>query len=495
MNISELLEGAPKHQVRGPQNLEVTDICNDSRKVKAGCVFVALKGTKFDSHDTLNEVMWKKPAALVVEELNKVPTDYKGCVISTSNNRQFVDFISHKFFNNPSLDMVCIGVTGTNGKTTTTYMLEKIFEDQGLVTGVIGTINHHVGEKIWPTNLTTPDSIELHRRLREFSDHGAKALAIEVTSHAIDQYRGNSIVFDAAIFTNLTRDHLDYHSDMENYFLTKTRLFTEILARSESKRKTAVINIDDEYGRKLHSIYSGKTMTFGTHDATLNYKILSEDFSGSTIAVRCPKGDVEFKLPIPCRYNVANAMGALAAAVAVDLDFMEAAFSLSGISGIKGRLERVENRLGLHIFVDYAHTDDALKNVLNSLREIRKNLKANSKIITVFGCGGDRDKGKRPLMAIAAVNGADHVIVTSDNPRTENPQSIINDVMAGVPQELIGKKVEAEIHRRRAIEKSIRMANKGDVVLIAGKGHEDYQIIGTERLPFSDVETVKELTT
>ncbi|HEX4922813.1 MAG TPA: UDP-N-acetylmuramoyl-L-alanyl-D-glutamate--2,6-diaminopimelate ligase, partial [Bdellovibrionales bacterium] len=364
---------------------------------------------------------------------------------------------------------------------------------QGLDTGVIGTINHHLRDKIWPTELTTPGSVELHGRLRDFADHGAKALAIEVSSHALSQHRGEYIDFDAAIFTNLTRDHLDYHSTMDEYFAAKAKLFTGLLPRSKKSRKAAVINSDDSYGRQLAAIAKAPVVTFGQSQSDFKFEILSEDFSGSQIQYDFRGSRHAVKVKIPCRYNVYNAAGALACVLALGLDAAKARSDLESFMGVKGRLERVVHGRKFHVFVDYAHTDDALTNVLDSLGAIRAKQAQKSRIITVFGCGGDRDKGKRPLMAQAAVRGSDFVVITSDNPRTEDPDKIIQDIVAGVPKTALGKTVLTETLRRDAIETALEIAQDGDVVLIAGKGHEDYQIIGKQKYPFSDVEIVREI--
>lgn len=494
MKLHELLKDAPLHNLRRGSSAENIDsISQDSRDVKAGALFVALKGAKADGHDLLSQVVIKKPAAIAVENISKVPNDFSGVVIETPDTRSLLDYVARRFHGEPDTKLVCVGVTGTNGKTTTANIVEHLLTACGFPTGVIGTIDHHLGSKTWPTTLTTPGSLELFGRLADFVKEGAKALSIEVSSHAIEQHRGEFIAFDATIFTNLTRDHLDYHGTLDNYFETKAKLFTDLFPRSSKKKKVAAINVDDSYGRELAKRNRMPVLTFGQNEADLKFAVLNEDFSGTKVALNFRGGEHELSLKIPCRYNVYNSMGALAALVGLGFDLTQLLKALSEFSGVKGRLERVVNSRGLHVFVDYAHTDDALNNVLDSLKTIRSKSHSKAKIITVFGCGGDRDKGKRPLMAKAAVAGSDVVVVTSDNPRTENPQTIIQDILAGVPKDVLGKTVLTEIQRRDAIETALKIAGPGDVVLIAGKGHEDYQIVGTQKFPFSDVETVREI--
>jgi UDP-N-acetylmuramoyl-L-alanyl-D-glutamate--2,6-diaminopimelate ligase len=494
VKLNDLLKGAPPHDLRrGSAAENIESISQDSRDVNTGAFFAAVRGAKADGHDLLAQVCAKNPGAIVVEDLANVPAQFSGAVIKTKDTRSFLDFVARRFNGEPDAKLLCIAVTGTNGKTTTTNIVEHLLNARGRATGVIGTIDHHLKKKVWATGLTTPGSLELYGRLSDFVREGAEALSIEVSSHAITQHRGEFIDFDAAIFTNLTRDHLDYHGTFENYFETKAKLFTELLPRSKKKLKAAAINIDDPYGRELANRTKIPTLTFGQSSADLNFTVVSEDFSGSKVNVEFKGDSFAFELKIPCRYNIYNSLGAVAALAGLGFDVSESLSLLSSFSGVKGRLERVNHSQPFHVLVDYAHTDDALNNVLDSLKTIRSKSGLKAKIITVFGCGGDRDKGKRPLMAKAAVAGSDVVIVTSDNPRTESPDDIIRDILAGVPKDILGKTVLTEVQRRDAIETALKIAGPGDVVLIAGKGHEDYQIIGTQKFPFSDVETVKEI--
>jgi UDP-N-acetylmuramoyl-L-alanyl-D-glutamate--2,6-diaminopimelate ligase len=352
-------------------------------------------------------------------------------------------------------------------------------------------VDHHVGANKWPTQLTTPGSAELTARLQAFARLGTKAMAMEVSSHALSQFRADGVPFNVAVFTNLTRDHLDFHYDMEEYFEAKRRLFTELIPNVRVP-KGAAINVEDEYGRKLATSLKIPLMTYGESEADITYKILQQDFTGTDLELNIKGAKENLKIAIPCRHNVQNALAAVAAVLLLGLDKEKTLKAISTFPGVKGRLEPVANGKNLHVFVDYAHTDDALKSVLTSLKIIRDSQKQKSKIITVFGCGGDRDRGKRPLMFNAAFGLSDTVIVTSDNPRTEDPNGILDDILRKVKPEDLNKKVFREVDRKKAIAMALNQAQPGDVVLIAGKGHEEYQILGTQRVHFSDSEVVKE---
>lgn len=462
----------------------VSGLCFDSRKIKAGEVFFAIRGHSSDGHQHLIEVVKKMPSALVVEDPSFVPKEFKGPVMTVASARSALDAWAAKFYAFPAAELFCVGVTGTNGKTTSVYMLEKIFNCAGRLTGVLGTIDHHLGEKIWETSLTTPDALTLQSRLREFVDRGAKVAAFEVSSIAIDQNRTASVPFDAAIFTNFTRDHLDYHGTMEKYFAAKEKLFTELLGQSIKPAPFAVLNADDPTVAKIQSS-KARYVWFGRERGDYAFKILSQDLSGTRFEVKGEK----FELATPGLHNVYNAVGAIAVAREAGVAWSDIQSALAQFSGAPGRLERVQNSRGLNVFVDYAHTDDALRSVLLSLRKLMQESNSKGRLWTIFGCGGDRDKGKRPLMAKAAVENSDSVVLTSDNPRTEDPNRILQDCLLGIPK----ASPHVEVDRKKAIAFALQTAKEGDVILIAGKGHENYQIIGQTKYPFSDVEVVREL--
>jgi UDP-N-acetylmuramoyl-L-alanyl-D-glutamate--2,6-diaminopimelate ligase len=457
--------------------VDVTMLTFDSREVKLGSVFFAIRGTSADGHKHLAEVVQKNPAAIVVEDRNAVPKTYKGAVVVVKNARTALGEWAARFFGNPGEKLFCVGVTGTNGKTTSVYILESIFNEAGRGTGVIGTIDHHFRDKIWETNLTTPDAVALQSRLKEFVDLGAKVAAFEFSSIAIDQDRATSVPFKAAIFTNFTRDHLDYHKTMENYFAAKARLFTEILAPDA----LAVLNADDEQVRKLKP--NCKTISFGQKNGDERFTVGEQKLSGAKFRLR----NVDYQIATPGLHNVYNAVGATLVALEAGVSSEIVGRALSKFKGAPGRLERVENSRGLHVFVDYAHTDDALRSVLGSLKNLMKESNSNGKLWVVFGCGGDRDKGKRPLMMKSAIEFADEVVLTTDNPRTEDPEDILQDSLAAGNDD-----VHVQVDRKTAIRFALQSAREDDVILVAGKGHENYQIIGTTKIPFSDVAVIRE---
>lgn len=465
--------------------LEVTGLFQDARQVIPGSVFVAVRGQKFDGHDFLSQACSQGASALVVEDQSKVSSEYSGFVLQVPDSRQALGTLASRFYWDPGQELFCVGVTGTNGKTSITYMVEAILNQVGHKTAVMGTVNHHLGENVWPSEMTTPDPISLQQRLREFRKMGATAAALEVSSHALDQRRTDSVPFDVVVFSNLTRDHLDYHKNMQNYFLAKQRLFTDLMAQSAKYPRFAVVNLADSWGRKMAVATTAEVITYGTKDADFHCEILEVEFSFTRFRLSTPWSRSEVKLPMAGLHNVQNSMAALAVGAATGASWDSLLRGLQEFRGVPGRLQTVVNPQGRHVLVDYAHSPDALDNVLRALQGIRRGKKSEQKIWVVFGCGGDRDKGKRPLMAQSALQGADHVVLTSDNPRTEAPQAIIDDVMQGVSR-ADRPKVKVCLDRAQAIQETIVAAKQEDVILIAGKGHEDYQIVGQEKKPFSD---------
>jgi UDP-N-acetylmuramoyl-L-alanyl-D-glutamate--2,6-diaminopimelate ligase len=491
MKLAQLLSVFQQLKWGESANEEVKEITQDSRQAKPGTVFVAIRGTTSDGHGYVAKAAEQGALALVVEDDTSVPKTYDGAVVKTKNTRAALDLLAQRFYGNPAQELFCAAVTGTNGKTTITYMIEAIFTKFGWPTGVLGTIDHHLGEHKWPSALTTPDPLTLQRRLKEFVSLGAQAAAFEVSSHALSQSRADSIPFAVGIFTNLTRDHLDYHHTMENYFHAKEKLFSELLGR-HPQTAVAVLNGDDATVRKTRVKEGVTTWWYGLANADFEFKILKQDLSGSLFHLSTPRGNTEVHLPCPGMHNVYNATAAIAAALAAGVALETAAAALNTFYGAPGRLEKVPNKRGMHIFVDYAHTDDAVHTVLKALAQTQEASRAKGQIITVFGCGGDRDRGKRPLMAKAACEYSQTVIITSDNPRTEDPLKIIGEIKTGVPVGWKGRLL-IEPDRRQALSTALQTAREGDVILVAGKGHEDYQIIGDRKLPFSDQKAIAEL--
>lgn len=471
---------------------DIVNICSDSREVGPGSVFVAIKGHTVDGHDFLPAVC-EKALAVVVESEEKIPKSYEGAVLKVADTRYALNLLASRFFGQPAEKMFCVGVTGTNGKTTTTHMIEAVLTKFGWPTGVIGTIDHHLGDRRWETALTTPDAITFQKRLSEFEALEAKSVAIEVSSIALDQNRADAIPFDLAVFTNLSQDHLDYHANMDTYFRMKQKLFTDVLAMSTKQHRFAIINKDDSWARKLQYAENIRVWTYGQKDADLCFRVNRQSFKGSWVELETPHGFGEFHIPLPGLFNVYNAVAAvgvgLAAGASLDVCFS----ALESLSGVPGRWQRIENKKDLNVFVDYAHTDDALRNILQSANEIRRADDKAGRLITIFGCGGDRDQSKRPLMGQVASEFSDIVFLTSDNPRNEDPQKIIEDVLQGMDTNNMNESLFVEVDRRKAFERAIQSAHPEDVIIVAGKGHEDYQVVGEEKVQFSDADVLKEI--
>lgn len=468
---------------------EVTGICFDTRKVTQDSVFVAIKGSGGDGHDYLAQAASAGAIALVVENKSKVPADYQYLVVELADTRAALDMLASRFYNYPSHELFCFGVTGTNGKTSITYILEHILAFHHRKTGVIGTVNHRAGEKIWPTEMTTPDPVTLQSRLRDFVNEGAVAAALEVSSHALDQSRVKSVNFNTVIFTNLTLDHLDYHKTMQSYFEAKQKLFTDMMWLTHKSPKFAVINVDDPYGRRLKVAEEVIAWTYGQRESDFQFQILNMNFSETEIELKTEVETIRALLPVSGRHTIYNIVASAVAALSFGLTLEQSLEAMRHFAGVPGRLQKVNSVSEKIVFVDYAHTPDALENVLNSIVQVRAESNLQNKIYTVFGCGGDRDKTKRPIMAKISAKLSDYVVVTSDNPRTENPEAIIHDICAGFSDGQ--KNFESVVDREQAIALALKKAQPGDVVLIAGKGHEDYQIIGTEKKYFSDFDVAR----
>lgn len=458
-------------------NTTITGITPDSNAVAPGAIFVAIRGNSKDGHEFIN-LAHEKGAALVVGE--NPPTQYNGIpYIQVTDSRKALASLAAAFYGNPSHSLLMIGITGTSGKTTTTYLTESILQTAGHKVGVIGTVNFRYAGKIIPSTHTTPGALELQKLLAEMKAAGCTAVVMEVSSHALKQQRIRGVAFDAAVFTNLSPEHLDYHSDMEDYFLSKAILFTDSFRESvkAEKHPIAVINIDDKYGLILNKQVQG-AVPFSLQ----NNSALKIDTNG----IHGEIANISIHSKMIGRFNAMNILAALHVTkqlgVKFDISDEHIALGISSLSGVPGRLERVFAPNATHIkdtlvLVDYAHKPDALDKVLKALVEI----KANRRIITVFGCGGDRDRTKRPVMGKIAAELSDLVFVTSDNPRTEDPLAIIEEITAGM-KSFNNYRVEPD--RKEAIILAINEAAKdGDLVLLAGKGHEDYQIIADNSQP------------
>ena len=499
-------------------NFKVSAICADSRKVIPGAVFVALKGKKQDGHDYLSSAIEKGAQVLVVEDKEKIKSlSFKGMICVVPNTRLTLSMLLNEFYNYPSEKMFCIGITGTNGKTTVSNMLSFILSRCGWRSGLIGTIKNSFESQEKKSHLTTPDPVELYNLINRFYLEGAQALVMEVSSIGLDQERVAGLDFNLGVFTNLSEDHLDYHPNMLAYFQAKKTLFEiplyqgqewtksefrsplkEDLQKPQNLKKIplmkaknnflAVINLDDPYGIKLAREIKVPYISYGKKEASFTYEILSSNLHGTWFNLHFDKKKIKIHLPIPGHYNVSNAVAALCCAHVAGFPVKEAAEALSHFPGVPGRMEKVSpptDHTPL-VFVDYAHTPQALS---ASLSFLKKNKNKDSQLITVFGCGGQRDHKKRPLMAQIAESLSSSVILTSDNPREEDPLNIMDDCMKGAKDK---DRFIIELDRRKAIRKALSKAKKTDIVLIAGKGHEQEQIIGSKRYPFSDDKVVKE---
>ncbi len=466
----------------GQQTLMVSAIASHTSDVIPGALFVAIRGTTRDGHALVDDAIARGAVAVVVERAVTVPKNIP--CIEVADTRIALGQLAATFFEQPTEKMCVIGVTGTNGKTTLTYLLESIWKAANRVPGVMGTINYRFGNRVVPSTTTTPDAVTVQRICRAMCDAGVTDLVMEVSSHGLVQHRVDACQFDGAIFTNLTQDHLDYHTDMHDYLQAKRRLFSELLMAS-AKSTFAAVNAEDAASSALIAEYSGRVLRYGFASHCEVYPLQwHSDVSGITMQVRTPAGDIAIRSSLMGRFNVLNILAAIAAGCGMHLPLTQIARGVADVVRVPGRLERVPDTENITVVVDYAHTPDALENVLATMREI-----ATARLITVFGCGGDRDAGKRVLMGRVAAAASDLVIVTSDNPRTEDPAAIVAQIARGVSADVAH---EIVVDRRDAILRALTSAAPGDVVVIAGKGHEDYQIIGTEKFHFDDREIVQE---
>jgi UDP-N-acetylmuramoyl-L-alanyl-D-glutamate--2,6-diaminopimelate ligase len=494
MQLRFLMEDIPIVEFRGDPETEIFGLTYDSREVQPGFAFVALKGHSHDGHGFLGEAVSRGASALVLEDA-PVP-DISAAVMRVKDTRAALSHLAVRFYRRPFEGIDLIGVTGTNGKTTTTYLLESVLAAAGKRPGVIGTVNYRFGGRRLPAPVTTPESLDLLRILREMADSGVSHVVMEVSSHALDQGRTRDCPFRGAVFTNVSRDHLDYHGSMEAYFQAKSRLFRGLKERACGGEAFAVINLDDPRGRELVSLTDGQVLTYGLQKGCDLY---AEDIrmtrQGISARLKTPGGDLSVRSSLVGGFNVHNILAACGAAMGLHIPLEHIGAGIERLAGVPGRMESVPNRRLLTILVDYAHTPDALWKALDALRPLTA-----GRLISVFGCGGDRDRGKRREMGRVAARLSDLVVVTSDNPRTEDAASIVREIEEGV-REVGAERLESlsergrtlagymvEVDRERAIRMAVRAAGSQDVVLIAGKGHEDYQIVGRRKRHFDDRE-------
>lgn len=473
MKISDVLNGIKTYDIY--DDVQVQFVTDDSRKVTDGTVFVCIKGNRFDGHSVAEEMLSKGAVCVVCERDLGLPNQ-----IVVNNTRAAMSVICSNFYGNPASKLKLIGITGTNGKTTTAFLIKEMLEKMGKKTGLIGTVKNMAGDKEFPAALTTPESFELHGLFNEMVKEGCEYCVMEVSSQALAQYRVEGLHFAAGVFSNLTRDHLDYHGTFENYAEAKSMLF----AQSE----ICILNLDDERAMSMMRNSNGRMVTYSVNQDESDYTAKYIRYKNDGIEYELvTMGYVErVKVGIPGEFTVYNSMAAAVTLIELGFDFSKVLYALSLCNGVKGRIEVVPTETPYTVIIDYAHTPDGLENIISSLRKIAK-----SRIITVFGCGGDRDKTKRPIMGEVAARLSDVVVVTSDNPRTEDPEAIINDILEGLKG--IRTKKIVEVNRTEAIKKALDEATADDIVLLAGKGHETYQIIGTEKFDYDEREIIKNI--
>ena len=476
MNLQVLLKAIQPVKISGSLDRDITAICYDSRKVVEGALFVALPGEKADGTEFIDSAIDRGAAAIVSE---KPGLTTRAAAIEVLNARHALADLSAAYFRQPSHKIKVVGVTGTNGKTTTTFLIKHILDTDFLRCGLIGTVRYVVGERELPATRTTPESADVHELLWQMRSAGCKSCAMEVSSHALALDRVRGVEFDAAVFTNLTQDHLDFHRTMDAYFETKASLFTGLRDQKKNKGR-AIINSDDRHGEKLADRLSRdmEVITFGVgRDAQFRAGDVKMDFGGTTFQLMAVGKNYLVRMPLIGMFNVYNSLAAIATAHALGVSVRKAVQSLAVAPAVPGRLQAIVAQKPFRVFVDYAHSDDALTNVLRTLRELNP-----ARIIVVFGCGGNRDRAKRPKMAAAVDALADHAIVTSDNPRKEDPIAIIEDIKPGFRR----LRPDCVPDRKEAIYHAIAMAQPRDIILLAGKGHETYQEFADSTVPFDD---------
>jgi UDP-N-acetylmuramoyl-L-alanyl-D-glutamate--2,6-diaminopimelate ligase len=498
VKLETLLEGLQGVRVEGDSSKEISELAYDSRKVTPGALFFALPGEHVDGREFVGEALERGAHAVALPE--RVPIDGQGVFVQASDIRRTMAQVAGRFFGDPSRELVMIGVTGTNGKTSFTYLMESILRQAGYNPGVIGTISYRYGEKTHRPANTTPESVDLQRILKEMVQSGVTHALLEVSSHGLDYRRVEACHFSCAVFTMLGRDHLDHHGSVEAYFDSKSVLFTEILPRSAVENRVAVVNRDDPYGERLLRLSPVPVISVGWGEGA-DYRLESAtcDREGTSLTIRTDQRTLQLQSPLLAEVNAMNILLAVAVSDSMGIEAGAIARGVEALERIPGRLDRVANDRGFLALVDYAHTPDALDRMLSSVRDLTP-----GRLITVFGCGGDRDRGKRPLMGKAAAHWSDLILVTSDNPRSESPEGIIEEILRGIREEGVAFREPAQISktragtkaftrvvdRRVAIQLALRIAEEGDTVVIAGKGHEDVQILGKQKVPFRDDQEV-----
>jgi UDP-N-acetylmuramoyl-L-alanyl-D-glutamate--2,6-diaminopimelate ligase len=477
--LKDILYKAGLAEVIGSTEVSISSICFDSRKVQAGCLFVAVKGTQSDGHKFISQVISAGAAAVVCEEFPKLK-DPKVTYVKVIDSEAALGIIASNFYGNPSEKLKLVGITGTNGKTTTATLLNNLFLSLGYNSGLISTVVYKIGKEDFPATHTTPDAIQLNKLMKQMVDAGCMYCFMEVSSHAVMQKRIAGLQFVGGVFTNITHDHLDYHKTFEEYLKAKKKFFDGL-----GPEAFALVNKDDQNGLVMIQNTKAAKKTFALRSsADFKCRILESHFSGLLLNM----DGVEMWSKLIGSFNASNLLAIYSTAILLGQDKIKVLAALSNLGAVDGRFQQVKSHSGIFGIVDYAHTPDALLNVLKTIRNIRAN---DEKIITVVGCGGDRDALKRPVMAQIACEESDKVILTSDNPRSEDPDEIIRQMQKGV-ERTHQKKVLSITDRREAIKTACSLAGTGDIILVAGKGHEKYQEIKGVKHPFDDVKILTE---
>lgn len=477
--LSQLLKNVATLRVEGSSDVQVNSVCVDSRLVGQGALFVATVGTRIDGHTFIPEVVAKGASAVVCEVIPEVK--HEGVAyVQVSDAHDALGHIASAWYDDPSSHLTLVGVTGTNGKTTIATLLYQLFTNLGHKCGLLSTVRNFIGSEVRPSTHTTPDALSLNALLAEMVATGCDYAFMEVSSHSVDQRRIAGLHFAGGIFTNITRDHLDYHKTFAKYLEAKKRFFDDLPANA-----FAITNVDDKNGLVMLQNTKAQKITYSlTRMADFRAKVVEDDFQGMSLEIN----GKDVIVPFIGRFNAYNLLAVLGASISLGVDIEAALVQLSTLRPVSGRFEVLRSEKGYFAIVDYAHTPDALENVINTINDIRC---GRGRLIVVVGCGGDRDKGKRPMMAKVAVGGSELVIFTSDNPRSEQPQAIIDDMLAGLSAEQKRSSLVV-VDREQAIRTACMMAHEGDILLVAGKGHEDYQEIAGVKHHFDDKEVLRD---
>ncbi|HMA77176.1 MAG TPA: UDP-N-acetylmuramoyl-L-alanyl-D-glutamate--2,6-diaminopimelate ligase [Candidatus Krumholzibacteriaceae bacterium] len=478
MLLSELIEAVNILEDRGFTDVSISGISTDSRTVKKGDLFIAVKGERYDGHDFVDDAVKSGAAAVVTQKIVKSEVP----LIVVRHTLLAEGLLAARYYGNPARDMLMIGITGTNGKTSTAFLLKSILEESFGIVGIIGTVGYGSGKNMFSSQRTTPGASDLNRKLAAFRDEGCRAVVMEVSSHGVVQGRITGVEFDVGIFTNISRDHLDYHKTFKSYLDAKKKFVLSLAERERVKEEGKfVYNADDPVVREIGEEFYGRKVSFGVEDdADIKAVNVKTNLKSTSFDLEAEDETVSIGLNLLGEFSVYNALSAAAASYALDISSDDIRSGLRRVESIPGRFQVVPSRKGPTVVVDYAHTPDALENVLKFCVNLD-----SERLITVFGCGGDRDRGKRPIMGAIAVRFSDSVYVTTDNPRTEDPHRIIDEILEGIEKDR--SEVEVVVDRRDAIRKAVLEAGDNDLVLIAGKGHEEIQIVGRKRFKFSDV--------